>query len=304
MPTVLIAGGTGLIGKRLTTLLKAKGHKVILLSRTPDLQADPPEYAWDTKKMHIAPEAVKQADYVINLAGAGIADQRWTDSRKQVIIESRVKTAQLLWEGFRQMNKQPKAYISASAIGYYGDRGDELLKETSAPGPEGFLPESCIAWEGAVQPFVESDIRTVIIRIGIVMSTQGGALAKMLPSYYVRTGAYFGDGQQYYSWIHIDDLCGIFIKAIEDEKMKGTYNGVAPNPLRNKQLAKDIATALDKPSLIVPAPTFGLRLAMGEMADVVLDGSKVSSEKIESTGFQFQFPDFIPAIRDLKKRGI
>ena len=268
------------------------------------LRLIPPQYHWDIKKEEVDIEAIKQADYIINLAGAGIADKRWTDARKKIIIESRVQTAQLLYDACSRLNHKPKAYISASAIGYYGERGDTWVNEDSAPGDEGFLPKSCIAWEAAVDPFNASDIRTVIIRIGIVLSTQGGALAKMLPSYHVRVGAYFGNGQQYYSWIHIEDMCRIFAKAVEDKSMKGVYNGVAPHPVTNKKLAEDIATALDKPSVVMPVPEFGLRLAMREMADVVLVGSRVSSKKIEQTGFDFQHPELIPALRDLVERNI
>jgi len=304
MAKILIAGGTGLIGTRLTQLLQTKGHEVILLSRKGNPNSNPPKYEWNLKTKTIDLLAVKQADYVINLAGAGIADKRWSAQRKKLIIESRAQSNALLLDAFRQMERPPKAFISAAAIGYYGDGGEQLLTEEDAPGKEGFLPESCIAWEQSIQPFFKENTRTVVIRVGIVMSTQGGAMAKMLPSYYARTGVYFGSGEQYYSWIHIDDLCNIFIKAIDDDKIRGVYNGVAPNPIPNKQLAKEIAIALDKPSMVVPAPTFALRLAMGEMADVVLVGSRVSSKKIEKAGFKFQFPDFIPAVKDLVTRKI
>jgi len=303
MQTVLIAGGTGLIGQRLSKLLQVKGYRVIHLSRQQNLEKPYPAYQWDLNKGQIAEEAIQQADYVINLAGAGIADKHWTKKRKQLIIDSRVKANQLLKKYFESV-KTPKAYIAATAIGYYGDRGDELMTEESVAGEKGFLAESTIKWEQAVDDLDTLDMRTVRIRVGIVLSSLGGALQKMLISFNLRTGAYFGDGTAIYSWIHIDDICGIFIKAIEDEQMEGIYNGVAPNPVNVKQLTYDIATALDKKSLIMPVPAFGLRLGMGEMADAVLTSTNVSAQKIIEQGYNFQFTDSVTAISDVVSRKI
>ena len=303
MQNVLIAGGTGLLGTRLSPLLKAKGYEVTHLSRTKNLEKTYPAYQWDLDKGIIDEEAIQNADYVINLAGAGIADARWTKKRKQLVIDSRVKGNELLKKYFETV-KKPKAFIASSAIGYYGDRADELLTEKATPGKEGFLAYSTGIWEQSIHDVAKLDMRTAIIRIGIVLSTQGGALQKMLISFNLRTGAYFGDGSAIYSWIHIDDICEIFIKAIEDEQMKGIYNGVSPNPISVKKLVYNIEEALGKKSIIMPAPEFGLRLAMGEMADAVLTSTKVSADKVNAAGYQFKFPDNVTALKDLLKRNI
>jgi len=303
MPCILIAGGTGLIGKRLSQLLAKKKYEVIHLSRKPDPNASFQTFAWDLRKGFIDEVAIQKADYVINLAGAGIADARWSEDRKKLIISSRVDSTLLLKNTFERLHKEPKAFLPASAIGYYGDRGNDWMYETSQPGT-GFLANSCIAWEKALKDVIETGWRTVIIRIGIVLSTQGGALEKMITPMKFRAGAYFGNGQQFYSWVHIDDLCRLFIKGIEDENMQGIYNGVAPNPVTNKQFAFDLETAMGRKSVILPAPAFGLRLAMGEMADVVLTSTRVSSQKVEDQGFQFEFPQLIPALKDVIQRNI
>ena len=304
MKNVLIAGGTGLLGMRLSQLLKAKGHKISHLSRQQNLNADFPAYQWDLEKKFIDPPAIEQADVIINLAGAGVAEARWTDARKKLIIDSRVDSTSLL-KSFIENKKAPaKTYLSASAIGYYGNRGDQLLKETDTPGKKGFLPESVVAWEKAIDEVAKTGIRTVAFRIGIVLSTQGGALEKMLIPFNFFNGTYFGDGSMYYSWIHIDDMANMFIDAIENKQFGGYYNSVAPNPATNKEIILACKKALRKPALIMPAPAFALRLVMGEMADMILDSAKVSSEKIEKEGFQFQFPELLPAIKDLLERKI
>lgn len=303
MPTVLIAGGSGLIGQRLSDILKQKGYEVLHLSRRRRQEASFPSYQWDVSQKAIEAEAVRRADYVVNLAGAGIADKPWTAARKKGIIDSRVGSTRLLLSSFHANKHLPRAYISAAAIGYYGDRGNELLEESSPPG-SGFLSESCAAWENAIAEVAASGIRTVALRTGVVLSSRGGALEKILLPFSFRLGAYFGDGSQWYSWIHIDDMCNMFVKAIEDEQMQGHYNGVAPNPVTNKELTEQVKRALNKPALLFPIPAFTLRLAMGEMADVILFSTKVSSRKIEQAGFSFQHPHLNEALADLLNRKI
>lgn len=298
MPTVLIGGGSGLVGTRLSEMLKDRGYSVIHLSRKPNLDAAFPAYGWDFHARYIDPEALVQADYIVNLAGAGIADRPWTEARKQLIIDSRVETNRLLIEECTALNHRPRAFISGAAIGYYGNRGDELVDETSDPG-SGFLSESCVAWENSIDEMRQTGVRTVAIRIGLVLSPKGGALEKMLIPVRLGVSGYFGTGKQWYSWVHLDDLCNMFIYALENVALKGTYNGVAPNPERNKVFAQALAKAAPRKQMVLPVPAIALRMAMGEMADTVLYSTRVSSAKIEETGFEFQFPHLLDALQDL-----
>lgn len=304
MSTILIAGGSGLVGMHLSQLLQAAGHTVLHLSRKRNLNANFPAYAWDLEKKTIEQEAVDQADFIINLAGAGVADQRWTDERKRLIISSRVDSTLLLKAAIERRPTPLKAFISASAVGFYGSRGEELMAEEDAAGKDSFLAESVSAWEQAVEKIAATGLRSVAIRIGVVLSTQGGALEKMLIPFKFFNATYFGDGQQWMSWIHLDDICRMFIEAIDNDQFSGVYNGVAPHPFRNKDLIAELKTAVGKPAIMLPAPEFVLRLAMGEMADVVFDSTRVSSKKIEAAGFIFLFPDLQPALRDLLRRKI
>jgi uncharacterized protein len=300
MLTVLIAGGTGLVGTRLSEILRGRGYKVIHLSRHQNLEAKFPAYAWNVEKGTIDENALSQADYVINLAGAGIADKRWTVSRKKIIIESRTQSTALLSRFIKEKSLNIKAYLSASAIGFYGNREDDLMTEES-PAGNGFLVESTIEWEKYVKSIEALNTRTVVFRIGVVLSTKGGALEKMLISFLFRLGVYFGDGKQWFSWIHIEDICNMFVWAIENEKVEGTFNAVAPNPVTNYDLTKAIADAKGGGYLMLPTPEFALRMGMGEMADVVLSSTRVSAQKIENQGFRFQFREILPALRDLLK---
>ncbi len=301
MANILIAGGTGLVGTRLSQLLLEKGHSVLHLSRKSNPQAKIPVYRWDLNKGEIEDEAIEKADYIINLAGAGIASALWTKARKKLIIDSRVKSNELLLSALSRLKKNPKAYLSASAVGYYGNTGDDLATEDSKPGV-GFLTDSVLEWEKSIEPFLEKNIRTVVFRIGIVLSTRGGAFEKMFPSYKLYTGAYFGNGQQFYSWIHIDDLCRLFLMAIDQSDFSGVYNAVGPQPARLKTIAQSIADAMDKKALILPVPASLLRLTMGEMSEMLLFSTRVSSQKIEETGFEFQYPELEGAIRDVLKK--
>ena len=302
---ILITGGTGLIGLQLSRLLRQQGYEVRHLSRQANPDAEFPAWAWHPAKLELDPQAAEGCDCIIHLAGAGIADARWTEARKRDIIESRVQGLQTLakaWEAGHL--PQVKTLVAASAVGFYGDRGAERLTEASSPG-KGFLAETCIVWEAEAKKLAElAQWRLSILRVGIVLSTQGGALAKMLPSYKLRTGAYFGSGEQYYPWIHIEDLARMFLRAIEDESLRGIFNATAPEPLRNRVLAEHIATALRQKALILPAPAWGLRLAMGEMAEAVLISTRAMPERFMSQGFEFKFPEPVLALRDLIKRQI
>lgn len=303
MSTVLIGGGSGLIGTRLSQLLADQQFTVLHLSRRARPQALYPTYQWDVARGTIDQEAVDRADYIINLAGAGIADGRWTPARKRLIIESRTESTRLLKRAIQRRSVPPRAYLSASAIGYYGNRGDEWMDESAGPNT-GFLSTSTQAWEAAVEEVAALGLRTVVLRTGITLSTQGGALAKMLPPVYFYLSAYFGDGRQFYSWIHIDDVCRMYLHAIAREDLSGTYNAVAPEPVRNRTFAQILGPAIGKRALVLPAPAFALRIVFGEMAHTILDSARCSAEKIQAAGFSFQYPDLQPAITDLVRRRI
>lgn len=302
--TVLIAGGTGLLGRHLSEMLKDEGFRVIHLSRHQNLQARFPAYRWDLDAGHIDEEALEQADHIINLAGAGVADKRWTPARKRLIIDSRIESTKLLKRYIEKHGPGNfKSFTAASAIGFYGNRGEELLTEESAPG-KGFLPEVCTAWEAASGEIEKLGLRTSIVRIGIVLSMKGGALPQMLMPFRFLVGTRFGSGRQWYSWIHIDDISRIFCEAIKNEKLSGIYNGVAPHPVRNRDFVATIRRALERPALLLPVPAWLLRLALGEMADAVLDSTRVSAEKLTKSGFEFEHPLLLPALQDLWTRRV
>ena len=298
--TILIAGGSGLVGSRLTDLLVADGHEVRWLSRSA-MAGKVPTFQWDTASGHIDEKAFSDVNVIINLAGAGIADKRWTDKRKNLLIDSRTKTAALLDQYIQNLSPKLDIYINASAIGYYGDQGSNIMIEESGPG-EGFLSQCCIAWEEAAHQ-VKGDFPKAIVRIGIVLSTKGGALEKMLIPLKLRTNTYFGDGNQYMSWIHIDDQCGIFQHLIA-HPTSGTFNAAASTPETNKTFVKKVAQGMDIGAILLPAPKFGLRIAMGEMADVVLESTRVSNQKIKDYGYTFKFDKVDEAVADLKRKGI
>jgi uncharacterized protein len=298
MKKILIAGGTGLIGTHLSQLLKNKGYQVAHLSRRANPNAEFPTYAWQPEAGTFDKKAFDEADAIINLAGAGIADKRWSKKRKREIIESRTSSNALISKYLYSEKHRIQAYISASAIGFYADRGDDIMSETSVVGT-GFLAKSTAAWEQAIAEVAATKIRTVALRIGVVLSPEGGALQKMLIPFMFRMGVYFGNGRQWTSWIHRDDLCNIFLWALENPSVSGTFNAVAPTPLSNYDLTKAISTAKGGAYLMMPAPSFALRLGMGEMADVVLGSTRVSSQKIEKQGFVFRFPEISEALKNL-----
>lgn len=298
MKNILIAGGTGLVGTHLSRLLRGHGYTVSHLSRHADPQAEFPTFAWQPDKGTYDKKAFDNVDAIINLAGAGIVDKRWTTDRKRVIIESRTLSNALITKFLQKEKHNIKAYISASAIGFYADRGKSLMTEKDEAG-KGFLAESTVAWENAIDEVQKTGLRTVALRIGIVLSTEGGALPEMLKPFVVRTGVYFGNGEQYLSWIHIEDLCRMFQFVLEQDNMSGIFNAVAPNPMTNYAFTQAIAETKGGGYLLVPAPAFTLRLAMGEMADTVLGSTKVSSQKIENQGFTFIYPGALSALKSL-----
>ena len=298
--TVVIGGGTGLVGSRLAELLVADGHEARILSRSPERVTGHPAFAWDTDRGYVDPAALAGATHVVNLAGAGIADARWTDDRKALIISSRTLTTDLLSAAIREHGSEVRAYVSASAIGYYGDAGEDWCREDDPPG-DGFLSESTVAWEEAVRQLAgATGLRTCMLRTGIALSPGGGALAKMLPPARLGVSGYFGSGRQWFSWIHLDDLCRAYVAALADEAYEGPVNAVAPTPVRGKTFARVLAEAVPNPAVALPVPAVGLRLALGEMAHTVLDSARVSSTRlVDRLGFDFAYADARAALDDL-----
>jgi uncharacterized protein (TIGR01777 family) len=299
MAIVLIAGGSGLIGMRLSEMLTEQGHEVRHFSRSVGGRSPYKTFQWDVAAGSYDEAAFQEVTHVVNLAGTGIADARWTDRRKRLIIESRTESTRLLKEGIATHAPTVKAYLAGSAIGYYGNSGEKLVTEDASAG-DGFLSESVSIWEQAIQEIPEElNLPTLVVRTGIVLSPKGGALQKMLLPLNFFVSAYFGDGQQWYSWIHIDDICQIFAKGVNDDSFRGWYNGVAPHPVRNKTLAQALITASNKPAFLLPAPAFILRLVLGEMSHTILDSCQVSTKKLMASGFTFEHPNIVPALEDL-----
>ena len=302
METVLITGGSGLIGQKLTSMLQQKGYRVTHLSRQAGNKNGLVIYAWDVNKNKIDDEAIRTADYIIHLAGANIGEGRWTSKRKKEIIDSRAGTAGLLYEQLHRHKKKLKAFITGSAVGYYGMvTTDKIFTEQDGPAND-FLGESCRLWEESAGPIAAMKIRTVWARFGVVLSPDGGALKKMAAPIKSFIGSPLGSGRQYVPWIHIEDACRALIAAMENENMQGAYNLVTAHHVTNAELTRAIAKTLRKPLWAPAVPPFVLKLLLGEMAKMVLEGSRVSNEKILSTGFRFKFPELEGALADLLKK--
>jgi uncharacterized protein (TIGR01777 family) len=293
---ILITGGTGLVGSRLTELLMSRGDRVVHLSRSNQTRSVQ-TFHWDVERQFIDPLAFEGIDTIVHLAGAGIADERWTTKRKVEILESRTRSTQLITNTLKNVSHSIQSFVSASAIGYYGFDGDELFVESSPPGKD-FLANVTRQWEESVEKVRGVVPRVARLRIGIVLSEKGGVIKEMATPVKYFVGAPLGSGDQFISWIHIDDLCGIFVKAI-DEKLDGVYNAVAPNPVTNRELTKALAKAIHRPLFLPAVPEFVLRLMLGEMSELVLKGSRVSCEKIAGAGYKFKFENAAEAITDL-----
>jgi uncharacterized protein (TIGR01777 family) len=298
MKTILIAGGTGLVGQLLAQTLKDEGYKIRLISRSKPVNSVFPTFLWNVEKGVADGNAFKEVDIVINLAGSGVADKLWTERRKKEITESRVKSNQLLAYCFKNYHR-PALYISAGAIGFYGHREDEILTEEYAAGDD-FLSKSCTAWENAVFETADHDTRLILFRIGIVLSPRGGALQKMLLPWKMGISTSFNPGNQWYSWIHEEDLVRLFVFAIQNEQVKGIYNAVAPNPERMYDFAKAMNAQSKLPwRMVWSIPRTLLTTAMGEMSTVLTNSARVSSEKIINEGFQFTFKKMDEALKNL-----
>lgn len=289
---ITLTGATGFIGARLCDSLRQAGHELTLLTRNPRGRAG--HAAWNP--LAGPPAELGAPGAVIHLAGEPVA-QRWSPEVKKRIRDSRVLGTRHLVEALAALPVKPGVLVSASAIGYYGDRGDDVLTEDSAPGT-GFLPETCIEWEREAQAAEALGIRVVRLRIGIVLGAGGGALARMLPPFRMGAGGRLGDGRQWMSWIHLDDAVGLIQWALENGAAAGALNLTAPGPVRNADFTRELGCVLKRPA-IFPVPTLGLKLLFGEMARVLLESQRAEPRAALAAGYAFQFPELEPALRDL-----
>jgi len=296
---ILVSGSHGLVGKALISSLRSDSHEIVRLVRGKPSGAT--EIKWHPNQEKIDAAALEGLDAVVHLAGESIASGRWTDEKKRAIRDSRVKGTALLSDALARLSRPPSVFVSASAIGYYGNRGDEVLTETSAPGND-FLANVCVEWENATIPAIEKGIRTVHARFGIILDRKEGALAKMLTPFRMGIGGRIGDGKQWMSWIDIEDVVNGLKSLIENSSVNGPVNFVAPNPVTNAEFTKTLGRVLSKPTLF-PVPAFGVRLAFGEMGDALL----LSSARVTPGVLQhFAYPTLDAALRhilDADKRG-
>jgi uncharacterized protein len=292
---ILVTGSSGLIGSALIPLFIKQGHQVVRLVRYTKAPGEN-TVVWDPDSRKVETGSLEQMDAAVHLAGENIAAGRWTEGQKKRIRESRVRGTRLLSEALARLAAPPRVLVSASAVGFYGSRGDEILTEGSLPGT-GFLTDVCKEWEAATEPARQKGIRVVNLRTGMVLSSKGGALATMLPAFKAGAGGKIGDGQQFICWIAIDDLVRAIAHAIANESLSGPVNAVAPNPVRNVGLTETLGKVLGRPTfLTLPAPV--VRLIFGEMADALLLASqRVQPRRLLDAGFVFQFPDLEAALR-------
>lgn len=300
MAKVLITGASGLIGGRLQQLLLAKGYDIHTIGRGRGTATDKRvrHFQWDITAKTMDPKALDGVSALIHLAGAGVADKRWTDARKKEIYDSRINSSYLLYETLRQNKHQVETIVSASAVGIYGDCGGDTVKEDRQPA-DTFLAKVTKDWEAAVARFETIGIRHACCRIGIVLAKGGGALPELERTIPFGVAGYFAKDPLYYPWVHIDDVCGIMIHALENKPVKGSYNTTAPNPAPIKDLVKAIVKAKGAHAILAPVPYFALRTAMGEMADMLYSSQKCSDEKISKTGYVFRFPELSSALANI-----
>jgi len=293
----IVSGSSGLVGSALVLALTKAGHDVIRLVRRHEHENSSTIF-WSPDEGEIDADSCDNVETVVHLAGENIAAGRWSPARKQLIRDSRVDSTRLLAETMAACENPPKTMVVASAVGYYGNRGDDLLHEDTSPG-EGFLADVCREWEDAAQPAIDSGIRVVKLRIGVVLSPKGGALAKILPAYKMSLGGTIGTGREFMSWLTLKDLVDITLFAIDNEAISGPVNAVSPHPVTSAEFAKTMGRVLGKPTFL-PVPAFALKVVFGEMAkETLLSSTRVAPSKLEKHGFQFTHPDLETALRGL-----
>ena len=292
---VLISGATGFVGMALTATLRRAGHTVNRLVRPGGVGA-PGDVGWDPFSGKIELAGLEGADAVVHLAGASIASGRWTESRKQLLRTSRVDATRHLVNGFSKLSRPPKVLVAASAIGYYGDRGDEQLTETSAPGDD-FLARLARDWEAESARAEQNGIRTVMLRFGVILSASGGALPRMMLPFKLGAGGRLGSGRQWMSWLSLPEAVGISRYALEKNALRGAVNAVAPNPVRNAEFTKVLGKILHRPTLF-PTPAFALKLALGEMAEaLLLSSQRVVPSRLQELGYPFHHAELQSALK-------
>ena len=294
---ILLTGGTGFIGNYLTNVLIANGFSISVLSRSNRKNTNTiTYYKWNLEKNYIDENAVLKADYIIHLAGEGIVEKRWTEKRKKQIIQSRIQPIELIHSVLQKHNKSLDAFVSASAVGIYGAiTNDEICTENTQPEND-YLGTTCQQWEQATDRIESLGIRTVKIRTGIVLGRNEGFLKKLNPSFKMGFGTVLGSGNQYLPWIHIEDLSQIYLKAITDSEMSGPYNAAVTDDTTNKSLSKTLARLYGYKIWLPKIPSFALKIAMGEMSLAILEGRRVSSEKVQKAGFKFEYSDLKEAL--------
>lgn len=303
MKTVLVTGANGLIGTRLCEMLLQKGYVVNTLGREirnqkSEGRPNTKRFVWNIEEGRIDAAAFENVSAIIHLAGAGIAEKRWSTERKVEIADSRVKSTQLIFNFLKKNKQNVHTFISASAVGYYGDCADKVLTELHKPGT-GFLADLCKHWEKAAQQFNKLNIREVRMRTGIVLAKNGGALPELTRTVPFGFASYFAKENLYYPWVHIDDVCGIMLHVLENESLHGAYNTTAPSPLLMKDLMKEILRARKSKALLVPAPPLSIQLALGEMSQMLLSSQRCSAKKILESGYKFRFGEIGNALRDV-----
>lgn len=295
---ILLTGATGMLGKVLIQSLLKQDYKVSVLSRKPKQIDQVAIFLWDVYKQKIDVSCLNGVDSIIHLAGENISSRKWSEQRKKEIIDSRVLSTQLLFKTLKENKNQVKDFISAAAIGYYGNRGDELLTEESTPGHD-FLAECCIQWEKAVDQGNELDLRIVKIRTGVVLDKNDGALKAMAVPVKLFAGSPIGNGNQYIPWIHHYDMTQIYLYALRQSSIRGSYNACAPIPATNKAMTKAIARQLNRPVWPFGIPEKILELVLGEMSSLVTNSTNASAHKLLSSGFVFKFPELEQALTDI-----